>query len=362
MTIRNNYRSLSIVTIFICCPLISLAGPDSLSGPAFSIGDSSAVSVVATGDMMLGARARTVIKSRGVNYPFEALRDYTEMADIAIANLEAPFTDGGEPYPKKYNFKVPASFITGPMNAGFDVMTLANNHILDFGLEGLASTLDLLDSVGVAYCGAGMDRESAWRPAIITRKSQKFAILAFTLTYPDSFWANSQQGGTAYVTRSQMRSLLKKANNYSDYQIVSFHWGAESRNTPKKYQRQYAREAIDAGADLIIGHHPHVLQGIEIYKNRLIVYSLGNFVFGSYSYRANDSALLWVEFGDQMIMKAQILPINVQNSEVQFQPRLLEKTERIRVIQTLNEWSSELNSGKAVLDSEGYIKLFTPGG
>ena len=328
------------------------AGSDT-SGPAFYLSEGSAVSVITTGDMMLGAS--TVIKSRGVDYPFDSVRTLFRNADVAITNLEAPFTKGGTRFPKKYSFKVPGFYIEGPVNAGFDVFTLANNHILDYGLEGLSSTLDVLDSAGVLYSGAGLTRESAWSPAVIERKNKSIAIYAFTLTYPDSFWATSRRGGTAYVTPSQMEVMLKETGKIHDYLIVSFHWGAESMENPKAYQRNYAHRAVKAGADLVIGHHPHVLQGIEIYRGAVIAYSLGNFVFGSYSLRANDSALIWVEFSGTGIRRVQILPIHVRNHVVQFQPRLLAGEDRTRVIDYLNLLSHDLNRGKTVLDSTGLV-------
>ncbi len=235
------------------------------------------ISVAAVGDMMFGGHASFYIEKYGVSYPFDSTKKMLSLADVALGNLEGPFTDDGKKYDKKFNFKVPPEYANGLLDAGFDVLTLANNHMLDYGIEGLKSTLDVLDSLGVAHCGAGLNLSDAEKQAIIERNGYRIATLGYSMTFPREFWATDSTGGTCYPVWNKMIANIEKSDSLADFVIVTFHWGSELKNQPKTYQKDFAHAAIDAGADLVIGHHPHVLQGIEIYKNRLIAYSLGNF-------------------------------------------------------------------------------------
>jgi len=124
---------------------------------------------------------------------------------------------------------------------------------------------------------------------------------------------------------------------------------------PKVYQRNYAHQAIDSGADLIIGHHPHTLQGLEIYQGKLIAYSLGNFVFGSYSRSVEESMILKVRFENGSLKEAEIIPIDVNNYRTNFQPKLLHAGQKQRVILELNEISKQYNRGKSIIDDSGLI-------
>jgi poly-gamma-glutamate synthesis protein (capsule biosynthesis protein) len=317
------------------------------------------VSIMAVGDVMMGGSALSMIRQNGPDYPFLKTRAWLKKADYAIGNLEAPFTDYGEPASKTYTFRVPPLMAKGLVSAGFDVVTLANNHILDYGEAGMRSTWAILDSLGIAWCGAGEDRYSAGRSVILEHMGWKVAFLAFSLTYPGEFWATSNRAGTAYPHMEIMREELSRCRSLADLIIVSFHWGQELRATPKSYQRLYAHRAVEWGADLVLGHHPHVLQGLEIYKGRLIAYSLGNYVFGSYSRNSRDSVLLKVVFDSQGAIFAEAIPINVYNYQVHFQPRPLERSSRKKVLDHLNTISMPLNGNRRLIGENGLI-LFQP--
>ena len=313
------------------------------------------ISSVIVGDLMMGGSAFPVIKQNGPDYPFEPTRSILQKADFAIANLEAPFTLTGKPFAKTFTFRVPPEWAGSIRDAGFDVLTLANNHVLDFGPEGLFSTMAVLDSLGMAYCGAGANIEEAEKAAIIEQGRWKIGFLAYSLTYPTEFWATPTKWGTVYPDTHRLKNSLQMLSIETDLVVVSFHWGGELRVHPKAYQRFYAHQAIDWGADLIIGHHPHVLQGLELYRDRLIAYSLGNFVFGSYSQKARDSIILRVRYDRLGLLLAEVIPISVYNSEVQFQPQLLKGQPRERIIQTLNTLSIRLNGGREILRKSGLI-------
>ncbi len=311
------------------------------------------IRIIATGDLMLAHRAVPYIQNYGIDYPFSATRKFLSRADIAISNLEAPFATKGTSFEKKYTFKSPPEFAKGIKNAGIDVLTLANNHIMDFGPDGLRSTLQTLDKHNLHYCGAGMNRLEAVQPAIVYRGGWKVGFLAYSLTYPEEFWATSKRPGTVYPVPEKMHGEIADLKEACDIVVVSFHWGGEMRIHPKGYQKNYAHQAIDAGADLIIGHHPHVLQGFELYKKKLIAYSLGNYAFGSLSNAVDTSVLFEVSFDNGELVYADIIPIDVNNYRVHFSPKVLSGEKRKSVIQEVNNLSSPLNKSSFSFDWKG---------
>lgn len=323
--------------------------------PGFNRYWKDSVSLIVVGDLMMGGSALPVLRKKGSDYPFDLTRTHLLSADITLANLEAPFTQSGKAFDKTFIFRVPPEYAGGVARAGFDVLTLANNHILDYGPEGLLSTVMVLDSLGIAHCGVGSDLSAAERGVVVNRGMWRVGFLAYSMTYPTDFWATQGKIGTAYPYPDRFRECLRVMREEADLIVVSFHWGGELKDDPKPYQRLFARRAIDGGADLVVGHHPHVLQGLEIYKDRLIAYSLGNFVFGSYSRNARESIILKVRYDQMGFLMAEVIPISVFNYDVQFQPRLLEGVLREKVIQRLNEISIDLNGGRKIVRESGII-------
>ena len=313
------------------------------------------LSIVAVGDVMLDGNALPFIRKKGADYPFDSTKTIIQSADIAFANLEAPFTSSGNIFKKKFIFKVPPEYAVGLVYAGFDILSLANNHILDYGKRGLLSTLHTLDSLGIAHCGAGRDLKEAEQESILKKNGWRVGFLAYSLTYPEGFWATSERCGTAYPDLKGLKKNISSLKRKVDIVVVSFHWGSELMIHPKSYQRFYAHRAIDWGADLVLGHHPHVLQGLEIYNSKLIAYSLGNFVFGSYSSKVQESIILKVRFDRNGSLTAQVIPIFVFNFKVRFQPRLLKRDARGKVLQKLNIISKDLNQGEKIIAESGYI-------
>ncbi len=313
------------------------------------------ISIVAVGDLMLGSWVTPLLVEQGADYPFQATRGYLQSADVAIANLEAPFTLNGEPFEKKYNFKVPPRFAGALLKNGINLVNLANNHMLDYGLTGLLSTLNTLREAGIHYSGAGMNHKAAHRPALVSVRGVKIAFFGYSMTYPTEFYAKADSGGTAYPEPDFMSAMISTWKDSVDFVVASFHWGAEKRQTPKEYQIHFAHLAIDSGADLVIGHHPHVLQGLEIYKNRLIAYSLGNYAFGSYSQYSTDSIILKIYLREEGLYTAQCIPLNVDNRVVEFQPTPATGKQHAAIIDTLQNLSTALNSDKNIIADSGII-------
>jgi poly-gamma-glutamate synthesis protein (capsule biosynthesis protein) len=223
------------------------------------------------------------------------------------------------------------------------VLTLANNHMMDYGAQGLSETVTNLDRVKILHAGAGATLDEARRQALVTVKGKRVAFLAYSLTYPAEFYAGSGHPGTAQGIAARVHDDIVRTRGGSDYVVVSFHWGAELVGMPKPYQQRAAHAAIDAGADLVLGHHPHVLQGIERYQGKTIIYSLGNFAFGSMSPSADRSMIARITLhGTEQTV--EIVPLNVLNREVRFRPVVLTGKRGDEVIARLNQLSQSFNT------------------
>lgn len=214
----------------------------------------------------------------------DGLRSEISAADIFMANEEFPFSDRGAPVGgKEYNFRIPTGRVSVLKEIGPDIVALANNHTLDYGPDALLDTCHTLDQAGILHVGAGRDLSAAKSPCIIEKKGKRIGFLAASRVIPSTDW-NAGAGRPGLLVTYDPAILLKEIRTVRaqcDYLVVYVHWGIERQTEPEDYQRTLAKQYIDAGADLVVGSHPHVLQGIEYYKGKPIIYSLGNFVFGS---------------------------------------------------------------------------------
>lgn len=207
-----------------------------------------------------------------------------EQADIFMANQEFPFSSRGTPETdKQFTFRLPEEKVSIMQEIGPDIVALANNHALDYGSEALSDTIRVLDEAGILHAGAGENLDQAKALKTIEAGGKTFGFLAASRVFPKGYWAAGPDHPgmlTAYDSTVLLEEI-QKARESCDFLTVYVHWGIERRTEPESYQRTLGQQYIDAGADLVIGSHPHVLQGIEYYKGKPIVYSLGNFVFGS---------------------------------------------------------------------------------
>lgn len=254
------------------------------AGNAASPAD-DAISLIAVGDISYSrAVARTVREHGDINFPFAKIREYLRSGDIVFGNLETSLTEGREINDFEMIFRSDPSTATALHDAGFSVASLANNHTPNFGAKGLGDTLHYLDAASIAHVGAGMNAEEARRPAYISVKGVLFAFLAYNDSdvVPPSYEADERHAGTAFMRSEVMAEAVREAKQRADVVVVSMHAGNEYEATPNESQVRFAHTAIDAGADVVIGHHPHVVQTMERYKNKYIFYSLGNFVFDQY--------------------------------------------------------------------------------
>ncbi|MFA6092893.1 MAG: CapA family protein [Elusimicrobiota bacterium] len=231
-------------------------------------------------------------------------------ADIVFGNLEAPLTLRGEKTDKKFTFRAPPKNLDILEAAGFTILNLANNHIVDFGPVGLLDTLAALDARGFLHVGAGRNLDEARRPVIIEKNGLRVGFLALTSTHPDFAWARKERPGVAYSDFDRFPEWIRQAKSSCDVLIVSFHGGTERAELPNEIQRAFGHMAVDAGADLVLGHHPHVLQPVELYKGRIILHSIGNGLFVSPSPETRAGAIVRILLKKNGPVLADFVPVD----------------------------------------------------
>jgi poly-gamma-glutamate capsule biosynthesis protein CapA/YwtB (metallophosphatase superfamily) len=320
------------------------------------------ITVAAVGDIMLGGRAEPFLIEFGPGYPFTEVLPFLGSADIVAGNLESAISTRGKAVEnKKFTLRAGKIAARALTSAGIRVVTLANNHSMDFGPLAFRDTLLSLEENGVLYTGAGMDLDDARTPALVKVKGRTLAFLAYSLTFPLDFFASPGRPGTAPGFADFVKADIEKVRPRSDLVIVSFHWGAELLTAAKDYQIELGHRAIDWGADLVLGHHPHVLQELEVYKGRLIAYSLGNFVFGSESNRTNTSMILLVTFQGKTLVRVEAVPLDINNYRVRYRPRVLAGKEASLALDGINAASARFGTRLEIAHDRGILKL-TPEG
>lgn len=265
----------------------SAAGADGETGEG-KAGTDGGASLLFAGDVLLSDHVLTAYDRAGNigGVLDEAVRQEIDQADIFMVNQEFPFSERGTAAAdKQFTFRLPLSRVPVMNEMGVDIVTLANNHALDFGTDALMDTCAALDAAGILHVGAGADWEEAKGLKVMERGGLRFGFLGVSRVIPVANWAaGSKTPGmfTTYdITVPQVLEEIEKASKACDFLTVYVHWGVERETEPEEYQRALGKKYIDAGADLVVGAHPHVLQGIEFYGGKPIIYSLGNFVFGS---------------------------------------------------------------------------------
>jgi len=319
------------------------------------------VKVAAVGDLMLGSRAEPFLKQYGPDYPFSDVMPFLGQADVVVGNLESSISTRGQAVEnKKFTLRAGPLAAQALARAGIRVVSLANNHSMDFGPLALKDTLAILDENGILYTGAGMNIDDARSPALLKIKGKTVAFLSYSLTFPLEFFASINRPGTAPGYAEYVKADIEKIRPSADIVVVSFHWGAELMTAAKDYQIELGRQAIDWGADLVLGHHPHVLQELELYRGHLIAYSLGNFVFGSESDRTNSSMILLLTFRGKSLVKVEVFPLDVNNYRVKYRPRVLTGKAATGVLESINVASERFSTKLIIANDRGTIQLAPP--
>lgn len=249
------------------------------------------VSVVMVGDVMLADGPGRVI-ARGQD-PFAAFKTHLRNADIRVANLECVIALHGRALDKPWTFRAHPRSLKW-LEQYFDAVSLANNHSGDYGHQAFAEMLGYLERAQIAYFGGGRDLSAAHTPLILERHGLRVALLGYNEFMPRNFEADFDRAGIAWSDDEQVLADIRRAREThgADLVIPFMHWGVEHESVANRRQRELARVMIDAGADAVVGGHPHVTQDTEVYRGRPIIYSLGNFVFDGFTDPANNTGWL----------------------------------------------------------------------
>ncbi|MDD4606982.1 MAG: CapA family protein [Patescibacteria group bacterium] len=292
--------------------------------------------LMAVGDIMLSRDVATKIRQhQNYKYPFLKTAELLKSADITFGNLETAITPGKIVQTESMSFRSDPEIVEGLKYAGFDILSLANNHTPNFGEAGLKDTFKYLQDANISYIGAGNNILEARQPAIKEIKGIKFAFLAYNDTdvVPDNYQATQDRAGTVFMDIDKMKIDVQQAKQKSDVVIVSMHSGTEYTPEPSSRQIEFAHTAIDAGASLVLGHHPHVIQTFEKYKNGFIFYSLGNFVFDQmWSQETREGLIAEIVFEDKDIVGIEFYPTIIEDFS---QPRFADAEEEKRILKKL---------------------------
>jgi poly-gamma-glutamate synthesis protein (capsule biosynthesis protein) len=266
------------------------------------------------GDVMLGRGVGSLMEEeKDWALPFHLIADTLRGADLRYCNLECPVSDRGRDRHHLFSFRADPRVIEGLKSAGFEVVSQANNHAYDWGPEALLDTLDRLHRAGIRSVGAGQNILAAHYPLLVKVGSLRLAFLACVNIKPKEAMAGVNQPGVAWLDPAQVLADIRFARPLADLVLVCPHWGVELTTTPTREQVELAHQMIDAGADMIVGSHPHVVQPVETYHHRWIAYSLGNFVFDQKNPVTHHGLLLKVKVRDRQIVDVTRIPIDINS-------------------------------------------------
>jgi poly-gamma-glutamate capsule biosynthesis protein CapA/YwtB (metallophosphatase superfamily) len=303
---------------------------DSFSFPLGSTTMPRALTLALTGDVMLGRLVNQAIARLGFEYLWGDMLPDLRQADLRCINLECALTSRTEPWTgdvyKPFFFRSEPRNVESLRVAAIDFACLANNHIADFGVEGLLDTIDVLDRAGIRNAGAGANLAAARRPARLTANGYRINVLAFA-DYPLEWAADSDHPGLnhcfpEYRSPSDgmpVQNAVRAARNDSDLVVFTIHWGPNMRVAPTEAFRRFARYVIDAGADIFWGHSAHLVQGIEIYRDKPVLYDTGDFVDDyavDFDLRNDLSALFLVHVEPPHVLGIDLIPVCIQHMQV----------------------------------------------
>lgn len=271
--------------------------------------------IAAVGDVNFGDGPGTQIDGHGPRWPWASVGHRLRAADLAVANLECAVSLRGTPQEKTYVFRGrPASLRAAATAGGLDAVTLANNHSGDYGRGALLDTLRYARGAGLVPFGAGASETSAYRPAVVERLGLKVAFVGFSDILPFEFRAVGRTPGSAWAFPGRVAQSVRAARRQADVVVAYFHWGIERDTVENARQRGLARIAREAGATIVLGAHPHVLQPIRRLPGRLIAYSLGNFVFGASSPGTATTGILEVQVAARRVLSSRLIGARIAGS------------------------------------------------
>lgn len=299
--------------------------------------------IIFTGDVLFANAFKAGYDAKGIEgvVSGELLAKLQE-ADILMVNNEFPFSEQGTPMAdKQFTFRCEPDYVTALQEMGVDVVSLANNHVLDYGKAALSDTFATLDKAGILYGGAGETVERAEKVQIVEVNGRKYGFLAVSRVVPVGDWKveNSAPGVFSCYDDRRLVELVEEAASECDFLAVYPHWGVEYAEYPEDYQKKIAENCLEAGADVVIGSHTHCLQGVEYINEKPVFYSLGNFIFGQ---NIDRSAILEVTVTSAGEISYQYLPVYAEGGVT----KLAESEKAEQICTYLNE----ISAGAAVAE------------
>ncbi|WP_369900084.1 CapA family protein [Bacillus manliponensis] len=307
------------------------------------------IKIAFAGDTMFDWQLRPVVQNKGADYPFQHVKQEIESADYAYVNLESVFTTREQKSPGQlFWIKSDPSTLKAIKNTGFDMASIGNNHTMDYGQEGLLDTISHLEKLDLPYTGAGKNAKEAYSAKDVTIKGKKFKFLSFVRFMPSTSWVASENkpGVANGYNLNLVTKTIEEQKKDADYLVVYMHWGVEKTNRPAQYQRDYVQKMTEAGADAIVGSHPHWLQGFEYHNGVPVAYSLGNFLFPNYvkGHSAETGVLTLTFKGDDITMSFN--PYMIRNDQIS----PLQDSEKQKMLQYLQSVSDDVQ-----IDENGNI-------
>ncbi len=303
-------------------------------------------SAVMVGDVMFGRHVEHVTDRHGADGPLSAVRHLLD-GDYVSANLEQVISDDEElpEADKLIHLRSGTQTAEVLAEAGFTTVSLANNHAMDHGIPGLRDTIEALEAAGLEHAGAGEDLDAARETNLQEHGDLTVATLSFTDVYVQGFVARAFQGGVLDADPDTFVPLIQRARQEADLVIVNFHWGEEYDLRVRADQREMAEFAADAGADIIVGHHPHVLMPVERIGDTLVFFSLGNFVFDQGWTRTRESVVARYELGDDGMARVELVPVVIREATPREVPGPAGTYRRERIFQQVSgrglDWQRE---------------------
>jgi poly-gamma-glutamate synthesis protein (capsule biosynthesis protein) len=324
------------------------------SGILYYVIISQMIHVSMVGDILLDRGIRKTIEQKGADYPYQKIKSLFAKSDIVLGNLECPITNVTNSVikEKKFIFKADVNNISALKLAGFNLLNLANNHSMDQGRTGLLDNIQNLHSADIQTVGAGTNRDDAHKPVIITKKGIKIGFLGYSVFPSEGYFYLKEAPDVAHINEN-LQKEVQDAKKKCDFLIVSFHWGQEFHFFPTQYQIEDAHKAIESGADMIVGHHPHVLQGVEKYKGKYIFYSLGNFVFDRQKpERTDETMILNFDIKNKKSANISLIPIEI----VDCQPQVMTNKASEEWLKQMKLYSKNMNVDFEIKKDKIFVK------
>ncbi|HCJ10159.1 MAG TPA: hypothetical protein DHW14_03195 [Clostridiales bacterium] len=311
------------------------------------------ITLAAVGDVMLARKTQREIDKYGLDYPFGNVAELLSSADITFCNLEAPLGDTGTPIPGKGIWlRGRPEFVECLKLAGMDVVSVCNNHILDYDSPCMLQTLDLLTEAGMVYVGGGRDEKDARTVRVVEADGIRLAFVGYTefadswlfwdYDYRRTFLAGEDTPGCNPLDMTIIAEDIARAKEMADIVVVSFHWGWEDIPYPQAFNPKndcvaIAHQVIDLGASVVLGHHPHIVQGFEVYGGGVIAYSLGNFVNDQAKVHQKEGTILELQLSPEGVLSARITPVWIESTAPRFMEgdelrQMMEKIERLSAV------------------------------